>query len=159
MTSFSVILYLHSKLRYLIGIKFFRMTVQAKERLIYKGQAYEMTALPLEQYLSGLAAKPKLFSPSTACWRGYYGAWEIKNDKLYLVGLIFYTGTETTGGIEYLFPGQREVFASWFNGDIKILFSNSSVKTSFMYAFNDELQLVFKNGILVNQNFLFGGAG
>jgi hypothetical protein len=157
------------------------MTQQAKERLIYQGEMYEMNTFPLEQYFSGfgqksrlfaqshclagrwikrlfgLLEKPPIFPPSSSCWRGYYGAWEIKSNKLYLVDLIFFIEGGRQVGIEYIFPGKREVFARWFNGEIRLLLNKSDINTLSLYVFNDELVLEFKHGILINSRFVFEG--
>ena len=60
------------------------MTAQIGEKLFYHGKEYRM------------ASEPPVLSPAlknygidfigncTACWRGYLGKWEIKDDKLFL---------------------------------------------------------------------------
>jgi hypothetical protein len=60
------------------------MTAQIGEKLFYKGKEYRM------------ASEPPILSPAlknyeinfigncTACWRGYFGKWEIKDEKLFL---------------------------------------------------------------------------
>ncbi len=45
-----------------------------------------MLSLPLEDYFSMGGHHPSFRSPHTANWRGYVGAWEIRNDRLYLIG-------------------------------------------------------------------------
>jgi len=128
------------------------MTVQTRERLIYKGKLYEVTTLPLEQYLSALPVKPKFYPPSTACWRGYIGTWQIKPDGLYLVDLVYYNESGSIAGTDYFFPGEKEVIARWFSGEIRIPFEKSTFNPSHMVASNDEFVLEFKNGILVKDN-------
>lgn len=95
------------------------MTVQFGELLVYKDVVTAMTAEPLRLYL---LARPEIefVAPSTACWRGYLGRWEIKNNKLYLIGLKATLKGFKKVGIDYLFPGQEEVFADWFTGTIEI---------------------------------------
>jgi hypothetical protein len=60
------------------------MTAQIGEKLFYQGKEYRM------------ASEPPVISPAlknyginfigncTACWRGYLGAWEVTDDKLFL---------------------------------------------------------------------------
>jgi hypothetical protein len=128
------------------------MTVQAKEHLIYCGKEFDISVFPLEQYLSELTLKPKLFPPSTACWRGYYGTWEIKDDKLFLTDLLFFTEGDKQAGIEFIFPGQKEVFAWWFKGVIRIQVGRIPENILFRYNFIDEndLLLEFEKGILLS---------
>ncbi len=104
------------------------MTAQAKEHIIYKGESMQMAAEPLNIYL--MTRKDIDFAVSrTDCWRGYFGSWEVKNKKLYLTKLsasINSTPDDNTlvtykkVDLSYLFPGQKEVFANWFTGNIRI---------------------------------------
>lgn len=128
------------------------MTAQAHERLIFKGNETSMAAEPLNQYLQNIN-DIKFVSPSTACWRGYYGQWEIKDSKLYLIGLKAYIEGYREVGINYLFPGQKEVFANWFNGEIRIPQGEMLEYVHMGYAsmYESDLFLVFEKGILVNQ--------
>lgn len=97
-------------------------TSQIPEVLVYDGTTNEMYATPLESSFS--ADKPKVFlekPSSTACWRGYVGTWEIKNNDLYLVSLR--EGYPRTGAIplEKVNPKWvSPVKATWFTGTIRI---------------------------------------
>lgn len=127
------------------------MTEQIKERLRYKGKTYNIIAEPLNAYLSKSGKTKNLVSPHTACWRGYYGTWKIKQDKLYLVKLKAFIDDYKEVGIDYLFPNKKEVFAEWFNGEIIIIDDDNTV---LGYAFvssisGDYLSLKFKNGELI----------
>ena len=44
-----------------------------------------MTCEPLKEYLAEKSINFPLIN--TACWRGYIGSWEIKDNKLYLISL------------------------------------------------------------------------
>jgi hypothetical protein len=128
------------------------MTAQARERLIFNGNETSMAAEPLNQYLQN--KDDKIFiSPSTACWRGYYGHWEIKDSKLYLIGLKAYIEGYKEVGLDYLFPGQKEVFANWFSGEVRIPQGEMLEYVHMGYAsmYDSDLLLVFENGKLVNQ--------
>lgn len=65
------------------------MTSQARERILYKGEEVGMDTEPLNQYLR-TKKSVNFVSGSIACWRGYYGKWEIQSNKLYLVDLKGY---------------------------------------------------------------------
>jgi len=62
------------------------MTAQVREKLIYNGDTHWMASEPLSDYLK---TRPEIrFAiASTACWRGYFGTWEIIDDQLYVVEL------------------------------------------------------------------------
>lgn len=127
------------------------MTAQVGEALIYNGEKTWIATEPLSQYLKVKAIS--FFSPSTACWRGYYGKWEIKDRKLYLIELEAYIEEYKKVGLNYLFPNQKEVFANWFNGEIRIPCGEMLEYVHMGYAslYERDLFLVFENGILVNQ--------
>lgn len=128
------------------------MTAQVGERLFYKGEETWMAAEPLNQWLQN-RKDIKFISPSTACWRGYFGQWEIKDSKLHLIGLKAYIEGYKEVGLNYLFPGQKEVFANWFRGEIRIPQGEMLEYVHMGYAsmYERDLFLVFENGILVNQ--------
>lgn len=41
--------------------------------------------------------------PSTACWRRYYGTWEIRDRKLFLTNIEGYLDYNNIVGVEYFF--------------------------------------------------------
>jgi len=128
------------------------MTAQAGERLFYKGEETWMAAEPLNQYLQN-RNNIKFVSPSTACWRGYYGQWEIKDRKLYLIELKAYLEGYREVGLDYLFPGQNKAFANWFSGNIRIPQGEMLDYVHMGYAslYERDLILVFENGLLTNE--------
>lgn len=121
------------------------MTNQTPETIIYEGVEYDHKCYILDQ------VRPKIeFHPiGSFCWRGYRGAWEIRDKKLYLVDLIAWRHDPNSRRIvpqikvnheaefvmgereefEFLelalqdiFPGSPAdgVFADWFNGELAI---------------------------------------
>ena len=135
------------------------MTAQAMEKLIFNEKEVSMATEPLASYLSNLKEKPPLISPTTACWRGYYGKWEIKDNKLYLINFEGYTLNypDETGlrkvGIHYLFPTQERVFAKWFTGEIRIPEGDmlKYVHGGYESIFESDLFLEIKKGMLIGQ--------
>lgn len=140
------------------------MTIQSRESLKYNGKWMGMMTTPLDQYQSKLENPPELLILSTNCWRGYNGAWEIKENKLFLTGLSAYIKdldhpTEVLGnmrkgvrqvGVELYFPGKAEVFADWFTGELSIPMGEV-LKPYNLYSVvhEKELHMEFKNGVLV----------
>lgn len=61
------------------------MTSQISEKLIFKDQNVNMTCEPLKEYLVEKSINFPFIN--TACWRGYIGSWEIRNNKLYLISI------------------------------------------------------------------------
>lgn len=128
------------------------MTAQAGERLFYKGEETWMAAEPLNQYLQN-RKDIKFISPSTACWRGYFGQWEIKNNKLYLIGLKAYLEGYREVDLSYLFPRQNQVIADWFSGKIRVPQGEMLDYVHMGYAslYERDLILEIKNGEIVNE--------
>ncbi len=128
------------------------MTAQAGERLFYKGEETWMAAEPLNQYLQK-RNDIKFISPSTACWRGYFGQWEIKDNKLYLIGLKAYLEGYREVDLNYLFPRQKQVIADWFSGKIRVPQGEilDYVHMGYASLYERDLILEIKNGELVNE--------
>jgi hypothetical protein len=141
------------------------MTAQIGEKLRYDGKDYTMAAEPFYSYLE--EHNIRTASNCTANWRGYYGKWEIKEDKLFLVAIsanILKEGKERlrilnpsdiyfTVGMDYFFPGQEEVFAEWFSGVLRIPCGKmlQYVHMGYGSTFEADLFLEFKDGILINK--------
>ena len=132
------------------------MTAQVKEILLYAGEEYGMATEPLNTYFRSLNKLPKFISPSTACWRGYYGSWEIRDNKLMLTSLKAYIEGYKEVNLNYLFPDQTEVFANWFTGIIKIPHGEmiEYVHSGYESKFEKERYLIIEEGNLVD-NYLF----
>lgn len=97
------------------------MTAQMGEKLIYEGREVSMCSEPLGDYFAFGGNRPEFEFSCTALWRGYVGAWEIVDERLYLVGLsgTLKDGTEAT--LETVFPGYPDrVFAHWYSGTLRI---------------------------------------
>ena len=146
------------------------MTAQSMESLILKGKKVFMASEPLDDYLSTLTIRPNFKAESSGCWRGYYGSWEIKDNKLYLISFegciqkykIHYEKGNTAPiwerknldvEMDYLFPNQKRVFAEWFSGEIRIprgpllRYVHSGYDSTFAF----DLFLEFKNGKLIGK--------
>lgn len=95
------------------------MTAQMHERLVYEGEDVSMTTCPMipaghprieaiDPFAPGFAASPEdagvLYS--TGCWRQYQGSWEVRNGRLFLVGLR---------GCFHLRDGEP-LLADWWSG-------------------------------------------
>jgi hypothetical protein len=97
------------------------MTAQISERLVYRGETHAMCAEPLAQYFRLAGENPGFQPSSTMLWRGYIGTWEIRDDRLYLIGLDAKLRDGSPASLETVFPGFPErVFAHWFNGQLRL---------------------------------------
>jgi hypothetical protein len=133
------------------------MTAQAREIIYIDGKEEQMAAEPLAQYLSTKEGSVKFAWPNTACWRGYYGTWKLEKNKLFLVSLSAYIEDANKRpkkvGLEYLFPGENEVFASWFSGIIKIELGEllEYVHAGYASVYEKDRYLVFEDGVKVDE--------
>ena len=94
------------------------MSAQFYDGIMYEGANYGLAATPLEDYFKAHAdARPKFTSFNTACMRGYVARWEVRGDKLFLVGMDMKCETDATYGS--MFPDARDgMFADWVSGDL-----------------------------------------
>jgi hypothetical protein len=127
------------------------MTAQAGEKLLYESNEYFIHTEPLYEFLELLRYRQPFQPPSTACWRGYFGSWEIRDGKLYLIGLKGYIENYVVVGIEHLFPKQKEVFAEWYSGEIRIPLGDmlKYVHAGFASIYEEDFYIKFKNGIQI----------
>jgi hypothetical protein len=120
------------------------------------GKKEQMAAEPLQPFLKKhphLRFEP----PHTACWRGYFGTWELKDDKLYLIdfngNLEGIEGEPVPMDLGDLFPDQKKVFADWFSGIIKIEKGEllEYVHLEYESKYEQDLFLVFEDGVKVDE--------
>lgn len=123
---------------------------------------------PLEKYFDEQHPRPDLFSgeTSSACWRGYVGTWEIKDDSLYLKSLGR-DGFEKVGGefrvvrenvpLTTIFPeATASVRANWFSGVIRVGRGEilRYVHMSFGSITEEDLYLTIKAGRVVAKRLI-----
>ncbi|MGY8914038.1 MAG: hypothetical protein ACKVJF_03020 [Flavobacteriales bacterium] len=131
------------------------MTIQIKESILIDGEEYKMVTEPLLPYLKELTNKTIFQCETSACWRGYLGTWELKNNKLYLIELTGNVGDadfrfRSSVGLDYLFPNKKEVHADWFTGVISIPDGEipGSGYPNFLPSYANNLLLHFDKGSL-----------
>ena len=128
------------------------MTIQAGDILSYNGEKTTIATEPLKPYLETRSDVNFIYK-TTALVRGYVGRWEIKSEKLYLVSLVGFVENNEQVDLNYLFPKQTEVFASWYSGDIRIPDGELLKKINLGYAsiFEKDRILTFKEGLLIGE--------
>ena len=101
-------------------------TGQEGERIIWKGQKYEMLTLPLFQCheFDNLGRKFEDEPSITSLWRGYQGHWCIENDMLYLDHIVTDSeGTLYAKDIPELrkYCKNGRVAATWFSDTLRVV--------------------------------------
>ena len=131
------------------------MTAQRGEMLLYKGEEVRMATEPLKQYLINRGGI-HFHSNATNCWRGYFGKWEIANNKLYLIDFEAYIDDGEVVNLSYLFPGQRKVFANWYAGQIRIPQGKilEYVHIGYESMYEEDVLLKFREGNLLEERII-----
>ena len=127
------------------------MTAQIHERLILDGEETSMAFCPpLPDGHPNISASDSdevagdpldFLLHSTACWRGYRGTWEIKDGRLYLVGLRG----------RFQLRGGEPLLADWFSGVLRVPQGEmiQSVHMGFGSVYEQEVHIKIENGTVV----------
>lgn len=126
------------------------MTAQCSEKLIFKGRTVEMTCEPLKEYLAEKSINFPLIN--TACWRGYIGSWEIKDNKLYLISLDDFSDEGIS--LHHIFSDYTEApyHFKQFSGEITFVEGENLeyIHGGFGGVYEYETHLSFKDGCLIS---------
>jgi len=128
------------------------MTVYTHEILILDGKNISMAFCPPLPDSDPLIKKnPFYYFSYDGCCRGYFGTWEIKENKLYL---------NKINSKNYKLLGNYPAFANWFTGTIKITLGEliQSIQLGFCSVFakdilSSELHIKIEKGI-VNKSLI-----
>lgn len=130
------------------------------ESILYQGEEIDLFVEPLYKYF---CVWQNVEEPA------YHAKWEIKEKKLYLIELEFEGIEELTNEVKdynltFFFSGQKEVFANWFSGEIKIprgknihdfecFYLDLAFFGPFGFKFlsERELILIFEQGVLIDE--------
>lgn len=126
------------------------MTAQINEWLIIDQKIVEMAfcpPLPVEHPRIYERSPEEVFwdehdiLDSTACWRGYLGTWEIKDDRFYLVRLAG----------RFRVRGGAPIHADWFSGVLRVPMGEvlQYVHMGFGSVYEQELHIKVENGVVV----------
>lgn len=126
------------------------MSGQLYERIRYEGTDYGLAAMPLEEYFNANPARrPKFSGFNTGCMRGYLAQWEVRDKKLYLVGMEMVIQTDAT--FSSVFPEAGDgIFAEWVSGDLVCPYGRMLRydHAGFASVREHELILTFEKGVL-----------
>lgn len=133
------------------------MTAQMHENLVLNGEETSMAFCPplsenndliiqLNNEEAEHSIKDHKFGKmifSTACWRGYLGTWEIKENRFYLKDII--------GRYKINAPGP--VLADWFTGVLRIPRGKmlQGIHMGFASVYEKELHIKIDKGIVVKE--------
>lgn len=129
-------------------------TAQAPDYLIYKGDTLAIYSNPLDSLFAKEGRPDRVFDKygykSTACWRGYIGYWELRNDSLFLVEV---RGASTNIDLSLIFKDRKTdhgVFADWVNSPITSPYGRLllNIHDGYQSIFEFEREFFFKKGVL-----------
>ena len=134
------------------------MTAQTPEILLWEGREVEMYTEPLEDYFM-LAGRSCFEGARTDLWRGYVGTWEIREGRLYLIGLQGEAPRGGEGNLATIFPEYPErVFAHWYSGTLRVPQGQEiqHVHAGYASTFQSDLLISIERGVVtgtrVHQN-------
>ncbi|MBN1182182.1 MAG: hypothetical protein JXB49_07835 [Bacteroidales bacterium] len=134
------------------------MTAQTLDTLVLNGEEVSIATEPFAQYLNKFKKRPTFFPKDTGCSRGYYSTWEVKDEKLFLIGfegrvVDWDKSIYCNVSVNSFFPNQNEVFADWFTGEIRVPKGQllDYVHSGYFSTYEIDLFLEFENGQLVGR--------
>lgn len=101
------------------------MTAQSRDDLKINDETWRISQNPLEALIEQGKVSANFTPRTSANWRGYVASWEVRDDKLWLVGLKgtvkpkggSYSDIRSTDLIEVM-GGAGPFFADWFTGEL-----------------------------------------
>ena len=115
------------------------MTTQVKEIIIFDSKEYSLIYPLLLPDSVMQEKKTEFYRESTACWRGYVGTWEIKDDKLYLVKL---------SSSRYELVREPPIFANWITDKLMFTTGKTIIDEVEKYIYQTHLNVA--NGQIVS---------
>ena len=137
------------------------MTAQFGEKLHYEGRVVSMCTNPLGDYFALGGAQPDFDCNCTALWRGYVGTWDIKDGRLYLIGLSGSLKDGTDADLASVFPEFPDrVFAHWYSGTLRIPEGRMLEYVHMGYAskYENDLMIHMEKGVVVGADVRNNGA-
>ncbi len=133
------------------------MTAQIAEVLILDGEKVALLSCPPlptghpQVIMGDPGDHPPGILGSTACWRRYQGTWEIRDGRLWLVGLE---------GL-YRFQGEAPILADWFSGTLRVPRGAMLhyVHMGFESVYEQELLIAVEAGVVTGQTLIDNRAG
>ena len=139
-------------------------TAQQGDKLSMDGKEYSIYTNPLEPFLEKNPGKlPKSTVTSTSLWRGYVATWTVKDGHLLLTDVqILHVisqskkqgwETEMRSVMKQMFPGQKEVFATWYTGHIVVPDGElvNYVHMGYASVYEKYILLRIENGVVSRQ--------
>lgn len=133
------------------------MSTQTGECLIHNRNIYALCGEPLRAYIDQGYLPRRFSKPNSAQGWGYFGAWTIEADRLYLSAI---KGQRAgPNGLECvmlsdLFPGYPDgVFAHWFSGELRCTYGMRIVKSgdNFSRLHSHDMFLQVQRGVVISE--------
>jgi hypothetical protein len=135
------------------------MTAQIPEKLLMNGETLTLCSEPLDDYFTS-HGEPGFAVNCTALWRGYVGTWEIRDARLFLVGIEAEYPDGSSVSLAKLFQGEAErIFARWFTGTLRCPRGGELeyVHMGYGSVYEEDLLLQIEQGNLVGQEVQVNG--
>ena len=90
-----------------------------RDALLIDQQLYALAAEPLAMYFALADRCPPFAGTTSGSGRGYQATWELRDGRLYLVGLRGTLAGGLAGSLADVFPDfHKRVFAHWYSGTL-----------------------------------------
>ena len=94
--------------------------IEIRDALLIDQRLYALAAEPLAVYFALTGTTSPFAGTPSGDGRGYQATWEIRDGRLYLVGIQGTLAGGRAGSLADLFPEFRKrVFAHWFSGHLE----------------------------------------
>jgi hypothetical protein len=136
------------------------MTAQAPEVLLLDGRRCAMCTNPLEDYFKLTGIRSPFSCTCSAVRRGYIGIWDVRDQRLYLLGLQGSTFKGAELNLGSFFPGHPgRVFAYWYSGTVRLPEGRRLKYAHGGYAsiYERDRLLRFDKGVLVDVSLRCNG--
>ena len=136
------------------------MTAQIAEKFHYEGRELSMCSEPLSTFFALGGYQPNFESNCTALWRGYVGEWEVKDNRLYIIGLSGVLEGGSEASLETVFPGFPDrVFAHWYSGRVRIPEGKilEYVHMGYASTYESDLMIDFEKGVVISTEVIQNG--
>lgn len=128
------------------------MCNQSLDSILIKEERHCLYTYPLDSYWTKKNPKPNVGWPNTGCRRGYVATWELSENSLYLIDLLYYS-VYGKDGLDYVFPNQSgKIKANWFTGELRIAIGD------YLYfddglVYESDMFLMLENGTVISHRY------
>jgi hypothetical protein len=97
--------------------------------------------------------KPRIRLLRTSCWRGYIATWEITDNVLYLIDIIFNSWEGDVGLASIFAKNTGRIKATWYTGELRVPFGERLKLDYDEPGYESDLFLNVKKGKVLSHRY------